>query len=204
MALGVAKYILDHNLADMDFVHTVGEPLRRVCEVAGAFTLEYVEKVTGLPQATIITVANEIAAAKSVCMLWAMGVTQHCGGSDTSTCISNLLLLTGNYKRPGTGAYPLRGHNNVQGASDFGSMPNIYTGYQKVDDEAIRGKFEADWGCTLPTTKGLDNREMIEAIHQGKLKALYIKGEDTITSDANANDVGEALRSLDFSDRAGH
>ncbi len=73
-----------------------------------------------------------------------------------------------------------------------------FRGYQKVDDEAIRGKFEADWGVTLPTTKGLDNREMIEAIHKGKLKALYIKGEDTITSDANANDVGEALRMLDF------
>ncbi len=111
---------------------------------------------------------------------------------------ANLLLLTGNYKRPGTGCYPLRGHNNVQGASDFGSMPNIFSGYQKVDDAEIRGKFEADWGCTLPTTKGLDNREMIDAIHQGNLKALYIKGEDTITSDSNANDVGEALRKLDF------
>ena len=83
-------------------------------------------------------------------------------------------------------------------------MPNIFSGYQKVDDAEIRGKFEADWGVTLPVTKGLDNREMIDAIHQGKLKALYIKGEDTITSDSNANDVGEALRMLDFFDRAGH
>ncbi|MEO7028263.1 MAG: molybdopterin-dependent oxidoreductase, partial [Acidobacteriaceae bacterium] len=89
-------------------------------------------------------------------------------------------------------------HNNVQGASDFGSMPNIFSGYQKVDDAAIRGKFEADWGVTLPTTKGLDNREMIAAIHEGKLHAMYIKGEDTIDSDANLNDVDEALRKLDF------
>ena len=98
----------------------------------------------------------------------------------------------------GTGAYPLRGHNNVQGASDFGSMPNIFPGYQHVEDEAVRAKFEAAWACTLPTTKGLDNHEMIEAIHKGKLKVLYLKGEDTITSDSNAGDVDEALRALDF------
>jgi formate dehydrogenase major subunit len=196
--MGVSKYILDHNLAKMDFVHKWVNNFDEFAKSLEPYTLEYTEMVTGLSQATLIKLANEIAAAESVCVLWAMGVTQHCGGSDTSTAISNLLLLTGNYMRPGTGSYPLRGHNNVQGASDFGSMPNIFSGYQKVDDEAIRAKFEADWGCSLPTTKGLDNREMITAIHEGKLKALYIKGEDTITSDANANDVGEALRMLDF------
>jgi len=100
--------------------------------------------------------------------------------------------------RPGAGAYPLRGHNNVQGASDFGSMPNLYPGYQLVDDEVVRAKFEAAWAVALPVTKGLDNHQMIEAIHKGELKALYIKGEDTITSDANANDVAMALSKLDF------
>ncbi len=196
--MGVCRYILDHNLAKLDFVHKHVNRFDEFVKSLEPFTLEYTERITGLSQATLITLANEIAAAESVCALWAMGVTQHCGGSDTSTAISNLLLLTGNYMRPGTGGYPLRGHNNVQGASDFGSMPNIFSGYQKVDDPEIRGKFEADWGCTLPTTKGLDNREMIDAVHAGKLKALYIKGEDTITSDSNANDVGEALRKLDF------
>jgi len=196
--MGVSKYILDHNLANMAFVDQWVNHFDDFAKSLEPYTLEYTEKVTGISQATLITLANEIAAAPTVCILWAMGVTQHCGGSDTSTAISNLLLLTGNYKRPGTGAYPLRGHNNVQGASDFGSMPNIFSGYQKVDDEAVRAKFEADWGCTLPTTKGLDNHEMIEAIHKGDLKSLYVKGEDTITSDANANDVGDALRKLDF------
>ena len=196
--MGVSKYILDHNLHDAAFVSQWVNHFEEFAKSLEPFTLEYTSRVTGLSQDTIITLANEIAAAETVCALWAMGVTQHCGGSDTSTSISNLLLLTGNYKRPGTGAYPLRGHNNVQGASDFGSMPNIFSGYQKVDDAEIRGKFEADWKCTLPTTKGLDNREMIDAIHRGKLKAMYIKGEDTITSDSNATDVGEALRALDF------
>lgn len=195
---GISKYILDHNLHNKPFIEQWCNHFDDYAKSLEPFTLEYVEQVTGLPQATLITLANEIAAAKTVCILWAMGVTQHCGGSDTSTCISNLLLLTGNYMRPGTGAYPLRGHNNVQGASDFGSMPNIFSGYQKVDDPEVRGKFEADWGCTLPATTGLDNRQMIEAIHEGKLKAMYIKGEDTVTSDSNANDVGDALGKLDF------
>jgi formate dehydrogenase major subunit len=160
--------------------------------------MEYAERVTGIPIATLTTVAHEIAAADGVCILFAMGVTQHCGGSDTATALSNLLLVTGNYMRPGAGAYPLRGHNNVQGASDFGSMPNVFSGYQKVDDPDIRAKFEADWGVTLPTTKGLDNHEMIRAIQDGSLKSLYIKGEDTITSDANAGDVGDALSNCEF------
>ena len=100
-----------------------------------------------------MTGCNEIAAADGVCILFAMGVTQHCGGSDTATSLSNLLLVTGNYMRPGAGAYPLRGHNNVQGASDFGSMPNVYSGYQKVDDPEVRAKFEADWGVSCPPAR---------------------------------------------------
>jgi len=194
----MSKYILDNGLAKMEFIERWVNKFEEYKRSLEPFTMEYAEKVTGIPRETLVEVAREIAASEGVCMLWAMGVTQHCGGSDTSTAISNLLLVTGNYMRNGTGAYPLRGHNNVQGASDFGSMPNIYTGYQHVDDEDVRLKFEADWGVTLPTKKGLDNHEMIEAIKRGELKCLYIKGEDTITSDSNAGDVGQAFRMLDF------
>src|SRR5216683_633869 len=194
----IARYILDSGLAKMDFVNQWVNHFDEFKKSLEPFTLEYAERITGVPAATLTTVAHEIAAANGTCILWAMGVTQHCGGSDTSTAISNLLLLTGNYMRPGAGAYPLRGHNNVQGASDFGSMPDIFSGSQKVDDPDVRAKFEADWGVTLPTTTGLDNHGMIEAIHKGTLKSLYIKGEDTITSDANATYVGEALRKLEF------
>ena len=196
--MAVAKYILDHDLHAKDFVARWVNHFEEYVESLEPFTLEYAASITGLTVEVMETVALEIARAKSVCILWAMGVTQHCGGSDTSTSISNLLLLTGNYMKPGAGAYPLRGHNNVQGASDFGSMPNLFPGYQLVDDPEVRGKFEADWGVTLPTVKGLDNHGMIEAIHNGKLKLLYLKGEDTITSDANANYVDQAFRKLDF------
>jgi formate dehydrogenase major subunit len=194
----VTKHLIDtgrHNQAFIDeWVNKWPEFLKSL----EPYTLEHAEKITGIPVATLKQVADEIAAVDKVCVLWAMGVTQHCGGSDTSTSICNMLLATGNFKRPGTGAYPLRGHNNVQGASDFGSMPDIFSGYQKVDDPAIRGKFEAAWRVTLPVTTGLDNRQMIEAAQEGKLKSMYIKGEDTITSDANANDVAEAFGKLDF------
>ncbi len=194
----VTKHLIDtgrHNQAFIDQWVNKWDEFRASLE---QYTLEYAEQVTGIPVAALEQVADEIAKVDKVCILWAMGVTQHCGGSDTSTSICNLLLTTGNFKRRGTGAYPLRGHNNVQGTSDFGSMPDVFSGYQKVDKEDVRAKFEAAWGVTLPITKGLDNREMIEAIHEGKLKSMYIKGEDTITSDANANDVAEAFAKLDF------
>lgn len=127
-----------------------------------------------------------------------MGVTQHSQGSDTSTAISNLLLITGNYMRPGTGAYPLRGHNNVQGASDLGSMPNNLPGYQSVDNPEVRARFESAWRVKLPSTKGLDNHQMVEAIQKGKLKAMYMIGEEMSIVDSNANYVGDAFSKLDF------
>ena len=195
---GVAKYILDHKLHNPEFIAKWVNHFDEFAKSLEPYTLEYTEQITGIPAATLVTVANEVAAADGVCILFAMGVTQHCGGSDTATALSNLLLLTGNYMRPGAGAYPLRGHNNVQGASDFGSMPDVYSGYQKVDDETVRAKFEAAWGVTLPTSTGKDNHQMIDAILDGSLKTLYIKGEDTITSDSNAGYVAEALSQVEF------
>jgi formate dehydrogenase major subunit len=195
---GIAKHILDTGRARVEFVEKWVNNFEDYKKSLEPFTLEFVERVTGLSRDTLRTVADEIVTADGVCILWAMGVTQHCGGSDTSTAISNLLLLTGNYMRPGAGAYPLRGHNNVQGTSDFGSMPNLYPGYQQADDEEVLTKFEKAWGVTLPRTKGLDNQEMIHAVHDGKLRSIYLKGEDIITSDSNSNFVGAALEKLEF------
>ena len=197
-ASAITKYIIDQGWHAKDFVAARVNKFEEYYQSLEPFTLEYANELTGIAIDDLKAVAKHIVASDGVCILWAMGVTQHCGGSDTSTALSNLLLATGNYGRPGAGAYPLRGHNNVQGASDFGSMPNMFPGYQHVDDETVRAKFEAAWKVTLPVKKGLDNHEMIDGIHKGTLKSLYIKGEDTITSDANATDVGEAFRKLDF------
>jgi formate dehydrogenase major subunit len=194
----VTKYILDNGLADQKFIDKWVNRAAEFKKSLESFTLEMASERCGLPIETLTKVAHMIAEADGVCVLWAMGVTQHSMGSDTSTAISNLLLATGNYMRPGAGAYPLRGHNNVQGASDHGAMPNYFPGYQEVADPTIRAKFEKAWNVPLPPKPGLDNHMMIDAIHEGKLKAMYLFGEEMSLVDSNANFVGDALSKLDF------
>ena len=194
----VTKYIFDNGLANQTFLDKWVNGVDDYRQSLAPFTMEMASERCGLPMETLSTVARMIAEAPSVCILWAMGVTQHVMGSDTSTAMSNLLLVTGNYMRPGTGAYPLRGHNNVQGASDHGAMPNYFPGYQKVDDAEIRAKFEKAWKVTLPAKPGLDNHLMIDAIHDGRLKAMYVFGEEMSMVDSNANYVSVALAKLDF------
>jgi formate dehydrogenase major subunit len=194
----VTRYILDNGLSNQAFIDKWVNNVEEYKRSLEPFTLEAASQRCELPIETLTKVARMIAEADSVCILWAMGVTQHVMGSDTSTAISNLLLATGNYMRPGTGAYPLRGHNNVQGASDHGAMPNYFPGYQKVDDPAIRAKFEKAWGVSLPPKPGLDNHLMIDAIHDGRIKSMYVFGEEMSMVDSNANYVAAALKKLDF------
>src|SRR5712664_4108631 len=194
----VTRYILDNGLAKTSFLEKWVNGLEEYKKSLGPFTMKFAAETCGLSIEVLQQVARMIAEAEGVCILWAMGVTQHSNGSDTSTAISNLLLVTGNYMRPGTGAYPLRGHNNVQGASDHGAMPNFLPGYQSVDDPEVRRRFEDGWKVTLPSTTGLDNHEMVDAIHRGKLKAMYVFGEEMSIVDSNANDVAAAFRKLEF------
>ena len=194
----ISRYLIDNGLAHTKFLEQWVNGLDEYRKRLDPFTMEAASQISGVPPETLKAVAHMIADAKAMCILWAMGVTQQNQGSDTSTAISNLLLITGNYMRPGTGAYPLRGHNNVQGASDHGSMPNALPGYQSVDDPEVRRRFEAGWKAKLPSTKGLDNHQMVEAIHEGKLKAMYLIGEEMSIVDSNANYVGAAFEKLDF------
>ena len=194
----ISRYILDNGLENRKFLNQWVNGLDEYRKSLEPYTLEFASKTCGLPVETLKTVARMIVEASGVCILWAMGITQHSMGSDSSTAISNLLLITGNYMRTGTGAYPLRGHNNVQGASDHGAMPNFLPGYQSTDDPEVRARFEAGWKVKMPTTKGLDNHEMVDAIYQGKLKAMYVFGEELGIVDSNANFVDEGLAKLDF------
>jgi formate dehydrogenase major subunit len=196
--LAVSRYLLENGKAHTDFLNQWVHGLEDFKRSLEPFTMEWAARTCGIPEDTLKKVAEMIAEANGVCVLWAMGVTQHSMGSDTSTAISNLLLLTGNYMRTGTGSYPLRGHNNVQGASDHGAMPHFLPGYQSVDDPEVRSRFEAGWNVKLPSTKGLDNHEMVKAIHAGRLKAMYIFGEEMSIVDSNANYVCEAFSKLDF------
>jgi len=194
----VSSYLLENGMANTKFLDQWVNGLEEYKKSLAPFTMEFAARTCGLSEDTLKKVAHMIAEADGVCVLWAMGITQHSMGSDASTAISNLLLITGNYMKTGSGAYPLRGHNNVQGASDHGAMPNFLTGYQSVDDPEVRSRFKAAWNVQLPSTKGLDNHEMIDAIHQGKLKAMYLFGEEMSLVDSNANFVSDGLSKLDF------
>ncbi|MTH54800.1 formate dehydrogenase subunit alpha [Bacillus mangrovi] len=194
----VTKYIVDKGWADQSFLDEKVNGLTDYVRSLEPYTMDYAAEATGIAKEDLIKIAEMIHEAETVCALWAMGVTQHLGGSDTSTAISNLLLITGNYAKPGAGTYPLRGHNNVQGASDFGSMPDRFPSYERVTDPAVRAKYEKGWGVKLPAEPGLNNHQMIEGIHRGTLKAMYLKGEDMGVVDSNMNHVHAAYEKLDF------
>lgn len=200
-ACATARYIFDHGLDDKAFLSRHVNGLDEYRASLEPFTLDFAERITGLPQAQIVQAAEMIAHASSVCLLWAMGITQHSHGSDASTALSNLLLVTGNYGRPGTGGYPMRGHNNVQGASDFGCLKDVYPGYEKVTDEEVRERWAKAWGVPpehLSNEVGLDNFSMVEKASKGELKAMMVIGEETAISDADTKNVIDAFTKLEF------
>lgn len=194
----VTKYILDQGWEDQEFLKNRVNGLDEYIQSLNKYTLDYAEKATGLSKEEMIQVATMLHESKTACVLWAMGVTQHKGATDTSTAIANLLLITGNFGRPGTGAYPLRGHNNVQGACDFGTMPAWLPGYEPIQDDKVRKRYEEAWGVTLPKDPGLDNHQMLEGVKEGKLKALYLFGEEMALVDSNVNFVDSMLEKLEF------
>ncbi|CAM3024944.1 formate dehydrogenase subunit alpha [Paenibacillus sediminis] len=194
----VTKYIIDQGWVDREFINNRVNGYDEYVKSLDMYTLEYASEVTGLTKEELIKTANMIHEASSTCVLWAMGVTQHLGGTDTSTAICNLLLVTGNFGRPGTGAYPLRGHNNVQGACDFGTMPSYFPGYEKVTDPDVRARYEKAWNVSLPAEPGYDNHQMVDGIQEGKLKAMYLFGEEMAFVDSNSNFVEEMFGKLEF------
>lgn len=196
--MAVTNYIIQQNWHDQSFIDDNVHFFTEYKEILEKYTLEYAEEKTGISQTTLIDIAEMIRDAAGTCILWGMGVTQNTGGSDTSAAISNLLLATGNYRREGTGAYPLRGHNNVQGACDMGSLPGWLPGYQHVSDATAREKFETAYGVTIDENPGLDNIRMLQSIEEGKMKAMYLVGEDMALVDSDANHVDKVLSDLDF------
>ncbi len=194
----VGQVILDRGWEAKDFIASRTNGFEAFRESLAAFTLDHAERVTGLPRDQIVRLATMIHESKGTCILWAMGVTQHQDGSETSTAIANLLLLTGNFGRTGTGGYPLRGHANVQGVSDFGSITGYLPGYQKTADPEVRKKFEAAWGVRLPESPGLNSEQMVLAADEGTLRAMYLMGEDKVLADSDQGRLHEVLSNLEF------
>lgn len=189
--------IVTEGLVDQDFIdsRTIGfDELQR--NVA-AYSPELMAPVCGIEAEVIREVARLYATSKASMILWGMGVSQHVHGTDNARCLIALALMTGQIGRPGTGLHPLRGQNNVQGASDAGLIPMMYPDYRRVDDPVAIASFEALWGMPLDRQPGLTVVEVMQAIERGEVRGMYIMGENPAMSDPDAEHARQALASLD-------
>ncbi len=198
LMMGMMRVIVDEGLADLAFIEERCENYEAFKESLENFDLETVERITGVPREQITAAARMYATNKPSAILYAMGITQHSHGTDNVIATANMAMLTGNVGKPSAGVNPLRGQNNVQGACDLGALPNVYTAYQSVTDQATRLKFEKAWGVSLNPSPGLALTEMFEAAHKGKLKAMYLVGENPVLSDPDITHIREAIERLDF------
>lgn len=195
---GLMHVILQEDLYDAPFIEERTEDFDRLRETVQAYTPRVVSRLTGVSEQLIIDVARAYGRAERAMIFWGMGISQHTTGTDNSRCLINLALLTGNIGRPGTGLHPLRGQNNVQGASDVGLIPMVYTGYQSVADPAVRQKFEQAWGVELDPKPGLTVVEIMSEVLEGNIKAMFMMGENPFLSDPNINKVKKCLAAMDF------
>ncbi len=199
LLLGIQKYLVDQGWVAREFLEQRVNGYDAYVTSLAEYNLDWVAARTGVSSEVIIQLATMIHEAERMSILWAMGITQQGHGSQGSLAIANLLLLTGNFGRTGTGGYPLRGHNNVQGASDFGSKPTYLPGYQRVEDETARARCEKIWGGEpIPSTPGISNTVIADGVLDGRLHALYIVGEDTALVDNNLSRIQQALEQVDF------
>jgi formate dehydrogenase alpha subunit len=190
--------IIKEGLHNRKFIEERTEGFEEMAETVKQYTPEMAEEITGVPKADIVRAARLFAAAGSATVLYGMGITQHTTGTDNVESLANLLMLTGNMGREGTGFSPLRGQNNVQGACDMGALPNVLPGYQSVTDDEARHKFEEAWDCTIPAEPGLPVTEMIESAYKGDIKAMYVAGENPIMSEPYTFHSKRAMQNLDF------
>jgi formate dehydrogenase major subunit len=195
---GLAHVVVRDGLVDERFVADRTEGYDAVEGLVATYTPESVEEITGVPAADVERAAHLYAEAERSCILWGLGVTEHLYGSEVVQLICNLALLTGNVGRPGAALLPLRGQNNVQGSSDMGALPDTFTDYRPVTDDEITSSFERRWGVEMKREPGMKIPEMFDAAVEGRLKAMYIFGEDVAQTDPDTEHVVEALESLDF------
>ena len=191
--------IIEENLHNKKFIQERTEGFEQLAETVKKYTPEMAEKITGVPKADIIKAARLFAGVDKATVLYGMGITQHTTGTDNVKTLANLLMLTGNIGREGTGLSPLRGQNNVQGACDMGALPNVLTGYQAITDPEKRKASEAAWGVSaLPAKPGLTMGEMMSTKSDGGVKAMYIMGENPIITDPDMRHTRQSLTNLEF------
>jgi formate dehydrogenase alpha subunit len=195
---GMINAIVANGWLDSTFVAERTEGFEALAESLKTYTPEAVEQITGVKARDVVEAARLYAQSSSSSILYSMGITQHTSGTNNVLALANLSMVAGQIGKPSSGVNPLRGQNNVQGSCDMGGLPNVYTGYQRVDDEPVRAKFEKAWGVALPSKPGLTLMEMMKAIGEGKIKALFVLGENPILTDPDSEKVKRELGHLDL------
>ncbi len=194
---GIMNVIVEKGLYDENYIAGFTEGFDDLKEHLKAFTPEAMAPICGVDPATIRTVAEVIGNARSVMIFWGMGISQHIHGTDNARCLIALAMMTGQVGRPGTGLHPLRGQNNVQGASDAGLIPIVYPDYQAVDNPEAQAKFEKFWDAELDPNRGLTVVEIANEAYEGNIKGLYIMGENPAMSDPDVSHARAGLANLD-------
>jgi formate dehydrogenase major subunit len=197
----MAHVIVNQGLQNKEFIAQRTEGFAEFAQCISNWSPKRAESITGVPAQQIVEAARLYATAEAASIFWAMGITQHVSGTDNVKALANLAMLCGHVGRPGTGLNPLRGQNNVQGACDMGGLPNVFPGYQPVADEAVRARFAAGWQIpidVLSPTPGLTVTEIIDGALSGRVKGIFIMGENPMLSDPDLSHVEESLRQVEF------
>ena len=194
-----AHVMIKEGLFDREYVESRTEGFDELAKHLEFYTPEYAAEVCGVPVSEIIETAREYAAASGkAAICYTLGITEHSCGSHNVQSIANLGMLGGNFGKPNSGVNPLRGQNNVQGASDSGALPTDLPGYQKIEAPGVREKFEKAWESDLPKRRGITKITAMDQMLRGKVRGVYIMGENTIVSDPNTNHAQAALEATDF------
>ena len=197
---GIANVILSESLEDTSFIRDRTEGFDDWKKIIEKYDPEYVETVTGVSKSDIIVAARMYACPpfSGSCLIWGMGITQHTMGTANAHGLLNLSFVSGQLGKPGSGISPLRGQNNVQGCGDAGCVPNAFPGYQSINEDTVK-KFSAAWGgANLPTESGLVVTDMVPAIDEGRIKAMYVTGENPLLSEPDLAHAEKSFRSLEF------
>ena len=195
---GLMHIIIKEGWHDQEYIEERTEGFEELAAKVEEYTPDKVSEITGIAPETLRAIAEMYAKSKPASIIYCMGITQHTTGVDNVKSLANLAMLTGNVGVLGAGVNPLRGQNNVQGACDMGGLPNVFSGYQPVADEVANEKFSKAWGKDLPKKPGMTVTDMIPAILDGKIKALYVVGENPMVSDPDSHHVQDALKKLDL------
>jgi len=198
LANAVGREIIHAGLTNTEFIERATFDFEAYRAKVESYTLEYAERETGVPGSAIRELAHAYAKAPRAMLCWTLGITEHHNAVDNVLALISLSLLTGHVGRYGSGLSPLRGQNNVQGGGDMGALPDRLPGFQFVERDELRAKFDAAWGVPVPPTKGLHLSQMFDAMERGELKAAYVIGENPVQSEADQKRTKELIGNLEF------